>query len=1162
MFAPSQTTRLAPLARPWSRSTPSVFGVGLISILAWLLVMASVLGLALCAANAAAGSVTEATLKAKIQALEGADGIDAEAKTDLLELYRKAVTNLQVAAANVQAAQGFQRAGQGAPAEVERLRAAIDNAAAAPPEASLELDSDVPLSQLEPMLQKEKADLAAVDARRADFERRLEEEAGRPALIRQRLTEAKQEQEEVAAQLKLPPPADQEPAMAEARGWVLDTRFDLLSGEIKLLDQELLSQPMRVDLLKAKRDKADASVDWVGARVRLLQELVNRGRQAEAEQARAEAAATRREAEGKHPLVVELAGRNATLSEELASMAARQAELAQQADRTERLARQVEADFKRAQETIAVGGLSQRLGQMLQQQRRSMPDRRDYRQAVSRRSEQTAEIGLRRLEHREEAKSLRLMDEYLSGMLEAAPDLAPELRGELRELAGDRKGLLEKAIAADEVFLRKLGELESAQARLLDAIAAYDAFLDEHLLWVRSAPVYQVGVLGASSGQVWRVLSAEGWRQVVQTLAYQARHSPVYLLLGLVLAVLLWRRRPLLENIRALRSSIGKATSDHFGYTLLALARTLVAAAPWPLVLAITGWQLRVSTLATDFTSALGAALLAVALQLFYLRTFRLACIPGGLAAAHFRWPEANLKQLRRELDRLTRIFLPAAFVAVASARLDPLDAGWLIGRVGFLIAMGTLAFSLYRLLHPQRGVLAEYMRPRGRRTFKRLHQVWYPLVAIMPLALGVLSLLGYLYTAGTFTWLFLDTLWFALELVLVSELAKRWLLVARRRLAYEAALERQQALDEPQTGSGEEGSPFEVDEPEVDLVALSDKSRKLLTSAILFYGLLGFWVIWSDVFPALRILDQITVWQHTVNVDGEPQLMPVTLASLGLALVYAVITVVLAKQLPAVLEIALLHYSEMSAGGRYTFTTLTNYAIVSIGLVLVFKTIGTDWSQLQWLVAALGVGIGFGLQEIVANFISGIIILFERPVRIGDVITVGDTDGVVTRIRSRATTIRNWDGKELLVPNKEFITGRLLNWSLSDQTTRIILSVGIAYGSNVRQAMQLLEQAAAENETVLDEPPPSVIFESFGDNSLVMLLRCFVDSADLRFPTISALNEAINDKFNAAGIVIAFPQRDVHLDTNQPLQVELRRPRDGAAGSDVAENVNPGKSS
>jgi potassium efflux system protein len=127
------------------------------------------------------------------------------------------------------------------------------------------------------------------------------------------------------------------------------------------------------------------------------------------------------------------------------------------------------------------------------------------------------------------------------------------------------------------------------------------------------------------------------------------------------------------------------------------------------------------------------------------------------------------------------------------------------------------------------------------------------------------------------------------------------------------------------------------------------------------------------------------------------------------------------------------------------------------VGILLVLGTLGVSWMHLQWMAAALSVGIGFGLQEIVANFVSGLIILFERPIRVGDTVTVGDTDGVVTKIRIRATTIRNWDRKELLVPNKEFVTGRLLNWSLSDPVTRIVLVVGVAYGSDVDRASAIM---------------------------------------------------------------------------------------------------------
>ena len=203
-----------------------------------------------------------------------------------------------------------------------------------------------------------------------------------------------------------------------------------------------------------------------------------------------------------------------------------------------------------------------------------------------------------------------------------------------------------------------------------------------------------------------------------------------------------------------------------------------------------------------------------------------------------------------------------------------------------------------------------------------------------------------------------------------------------------------------------------------------------------------------------------------------------------------------------------------MTPGSRYTVTTLSRYVIGGVGFSTLVSLLGFSWSQIQWLVAALGVGIGFGLQEIVANFISGLIILFERPIRVGDVVTIGTTDGVVTRIRIRATTIRDFDRKELLVPNKEFISGRLLNWSLSDPVIRLLLPVGIAYGSDVQGAMNLMLQAAQDNSLILDDPKPVVTFDSFGDNALLLTLRCFIGSVDDRVPAKSALHQVIDQLF------------------------------------------------
>jgi len=416
-----------------------------------------------------------------------------------------------------------------------------------------------------------------------------------------------------------------------------------------------------------------------------------------------------------------------------------------------------------------------------------------------------------------------------------------------------------------------------------------------------------------------------------------------------------------------------------------------------------------------------------------------------------------------------------------------------------------------------------------------------------IPLLLIVLAISGYLYTAGTLTGSLIDTLWLVLGFLVIHQTALRWLLLARRKILFEAALERRRvALAARQEGSPESSDEASLDEtelkePQIDLLALNQESLKLLNSAIVFGAILSLWFIWSGVLPAFGHLNHIDLWHYKGIVDGVEGSIPVTVADVLLALLTTIVTVITTRRFPALLEIVLLKTVSMSASGRYTATTVARYLIAGIGTLLVLNTLGVRWSQVQWMAAALSVGIGFGLQEIVANFISGLIILFERPIRVGDVVTVGDTDGVVTRIQIRATTIRTWDRQELLVPNKEFITGRLLNWSLSDQITRIHVPVGVAYGSDVPRAMSLMREAAEHNERVLSEPKPYVIFTEFGDNTLNLELRCFVGKQEDRMPARTRLHEVINDRFNEQGIEIAFPQHDVHLDTSQPLEVRLK---------------------
>jgi potassium efflux system protein len=157
-------------------------------------------------------------------------------------------------------------------------------------------------------------------------------------------------------------------------------------------------------------------------------------------------------------------------------------------------------------------------------------------------------------------------------------------------------------------------------------------------------------------------------------------------------------------------------------------------------------------------------------------------------------------------------------------------------------------------------------------------------------------------------------------------------------------------------------------------------------------------------------------------------------------------------------------------------------------------------------------------------------------------VVTIGDQSGTVTRIQIRATTVTDWDRRELIVPNKEFITGKLINWSLSDPITRVVIPVGVAYGSDTQATEKLLLKIARENLMVLSQPEPSALFLGFGDNSLNFELRVFVGGLDNRLPVTHHLHLAIEREFRKAGINIAFPQRDIHLDTSGPLELRLVR--------------------
>jgi small-conductance mechanosensitive channel len=216
--------------------------------------------------------------------------------------------------------------------------------------------------------------------------------------------------------------------------------------------------------------------------------------------------------------------------------------------------------------------------------------------------------------------------------------------------------------------------------------------------------------------------------------------------------------------------------------------------------------------------------------------------------------------------------------------------------------------------------------------------------------------------------------------------------------------------------------------------------------------------------------------------------------------------------------------------GIRHSIARLAHYAVMLFGFLLALSTLGFEISKITIMLSALGVGIGFGLQSIVNNFVSGLILLFEQPVRVGDTIEINGQWAEIKRIGIRATTVQTFDRADLIIPNGDLISNQVTNWTLRNRMARLIIPVGVAYGSNISLVMETLMKCAKSNPNVANHPPPKVLMLSFGESTLDFELRVIVRDFDIRIDVKSELHQEIDRRFQEANITIAFPQRDLHL--------------------------------
>ncbi|WP_303818593.1 mechanosensitive channel MscK [Actinobacillus minor] len=415
----------------------------------------------------------------------------------------------------------------------------------------------------------------------------------------------------------------------------------------------------------------------------------------------------------------------------------------------------------------------------------------------------------------------------------------------------------------------------------------------------------------------------------------------------------------------------------------------------------------------------------------------------------------------------------------------------------------------------------------------------------LAPIALIGLIVMGYYYTSLVIIEHLISTYFAVTTWIIVRNVFYRIFTVSARRLAYRRLQEKREQLmakraNETVNNTTEDDIPLEIKQ---DAIAVSEVKNQMLkiTDFVLWVGLFAllYWV-WSDLITVAYYLKGVTLWQQSTTTESGVVMESITLLNLLVAVIIVVVTYVLIRNLSGLLETFVFSNLKLSQGTPYTITTLLTYLLVVLGASLAFSMLGMSWSKLQWLFTALSVGLGFGMQEIFGNFVSGIIILFERPVRVGDMVTIGNFNGTVSKIRIRATTLIDNDKKEVIVPNKAFITERVVNWALTNSMTRLVISIGVAYGSDLDLVKKLLLQAAEENDAVLRDPAPAAYFLSFGASTLDHELRVYVGQLSDRTRTIDTLNRRINQLFAENNIDIAFNQLDIFI-KNQSTNEEVK---------------------
>jgi len=1079
------------------------------------------------------------TLQSRIEAINSRQGIDEVFKAKILKFYQSAQDNLNnIEGFKIQEA-AFKQAIKQAPEKIKKLQKEIEQIQPKLSKQSFEDFTQIPVEELEQRLIIEKGKISNLDDQLKKVENDLALQGSRPQLIRLEILNAQQDLEATQKKMEIQPTGSNSQQEVEARQIYLKTLGDSRAAELKMLDVEAISNPARVELLKTQSQLLVLQKNALAVTINSIETILAERRQQEAKNIEDALSQAEKELSGKHMLIQNITRKNIQYSRDLQTITDRIEYYNEQKTKLDALINQIDNDYKSAEKKISLAGLSPALGKILHQQRRNLLAQDPFTIQFESIETETASTSLEQFRIEDNLKQLMDIDSGLKSLMnqQVDPGLPVEQRmmiqAEVRVLMNNQKELLNKLSIAYTTYLRTLGDFDFASRQLVSLKAKFAAYLDEKLLWVKSSEPINVNFIAGLYHSAQWLLSPFNWMTAIEDSIKLINRNLFVALAGLLsFGFLLSGKKHAKQKIRSISAKVEKIYTDNFNYTLMELAYTLMLVLPLPLITHIIGKFLSSHNYVADFTKAIGEGLLASSMPLFFLQFFYRLFAPMGIAHKHFQWHQETTGLLRKQIAWLRFVVVTGVFIINSTAASKISEHGDNLGRLALIIIMVAIAVFFSRLLSPVRGLLKDYYKLNPDNWLTRMRYVWYSATFLVPLIITGFAVAGYYLSALELQQKLVLTLRLIFLLVIVHAMVIRWLTLVNRQLAIKNARQKRKAaaLSDKSSATGAEDPILPIDEQQIDIPKINVQTIKLLNVFIGFSLIFGHWLIWKNILPAFSFLDDIVLWQHLVTVDNQESFQPITLTNLMLAGLYVFIVIVAIRNFYGVMELLVFRRLSIEAGSRYAVNQLARYLLVAIGAISVASELGGSWSQVQWLVAALSVGLGFGLQEIFANLVSGIILLFERPIRIGDTVTIGTITGKVSRIEMRATTLIDLDQKDLIVPNKTFITSQLVNWTLSDAITRLVIPVGIAYDTDVELAYKVMMDTVRSTPLVLAEPEPSVLFIGFGESALNFSIRIFVNELKNRLPVTHDLLMRLEKAFREHSIEIPVPQRDIHI--------------------------------